>query len=58
MFTVTVNKEKVGVSASGERTIVLAEALSCVDACRNFLMKHMDLSKEEAIRILVDSMTE
>lgn len=58
MFTVTVNKEKTGVSASGERTVVLAEALCCVDACRNFLMKHMDLSKEEVITMLVESMSE
>lgn len=58
MYTVAVNKEKVTVSASGERLVVLAEALNCVDVCRDFLMKHMNLSKEEAIKMLLESMAE
>lgn len=57
MFTVTVNREKTGISASGERVLVLSEALCCIDGCRDFLMKHMNISKE-AISMIVESMTE
>lgn len=58
MITVTVNGEKTAISANGESKLVLAEALMCVDSCREFLMDHMNISKAEAICVIVESMTE
>ena len=58
MLTVTVNGEKTNISATGERNFVLAEALCCVDACRDFLSRHMNISKQEAVAMIVESMLE
>ena len=56
MFSVVVNKSKMCLSAHGEKKVVLAEALSCVDSCRDFLMKNMNISKIEAISLIVKSL--
>ena len=58
MFTVTVNKEKVHICTNGERCVVLPEALCCIDGCKQFLMKHMNISKEEAVCLILESITE
>lgn len=58
MFSITVNKGETYISAAGEKEIILAETLVCVEACRNFLAKHMEISKERAITLIVESLTE
>lgn len=57
MFKTTIDRGEVFLSTKGERTIVLAEALCCVDVCKDFLKRNMNISQEEAVALIVESMT-